>query len=168
MLAAAIALLMASLAVLSCAANILPPPPASGGFRDFSALDLQGRPTHTAGLRAGKPLLLLFADTDCPVATEEVGIVDRLANDIGKKRLSAVSVFVQKEVADVKAAAAGKNYVALMDSAGAMAKQFGFAIVPVVMIVDAEGVLAYRNAGLVPYADLKKEVEKVVGSTAPG
>jgi len=105
---------------------------------------IDGTPFHTEKIK-GKPLLINFWGTWCPVCSQEASNIEAVA-----KRYTVLTVAVNSgsNIAIQKwLKKKGVTYPVLNDSSGKWAKQFKIDIYPTSFIYDAEGQLKFTETG---------------------
>ncbi|MFQ5643597.1 MAG: protein disulfide oxidoreductase [Thiogranum sp.] len=110
----------------------------------FSARLLDGSPVSMQGFR-GRPLLLQFWATWCPVCSLEQGSIDAIARDH-----AVLSVAIDDASADeIREWMSGKgvSYAVIPDPSGQISARFGVQGVPTSMIIDASGIIRFVEAG---------------------
>lgn len=110
----------------------------------FSARLLDGSPVSLQDYR-GKPLLLQFWATWCPVCNLEQGSIDAIARDH-----AVLSVALDDaSPAEIRAWMSGKGvrYAVIADPSGQIAAAFGVQGVPTSIILDAGGVIRFVEVG---------------------
>ena len=118
----------------------------------------------------GKPVLVVFWATWCPPCRREIPALKDLQAKYAPKGLEVISVGIQYRqtraaVVDFKA----KNslpYEVLWDAEGKVAQDYSISSVPTNLLIDAEGVVRFRNNAVEPA--LFEAIEKTLPKeTAP-
>jgi peroxiredoxin len=116
----------------------------SGVAPDFQARLLDGSPVSLSDYR-GKPLLLQFWATWCPVCALEQASINRIARDH-----AVLSIAMdQASVADIRQwmKERGVDYPVARDPSGAVAARFGVRGVPTSLFIDAAGRIRFVEVG---------------------
>jgi peroxiredoxin len=120
-------------------------PMASGEAPPLRGVTLDGRSLDLADLR-GRPVLVHFWATWCPVCRLGNGAIDAIARDH-----RVVSIALQSgDAAEIQQymAAEGLAFTAVPDETGALASQWGVPGVPATFVLDPAGRIAYATPGL--------------------
>ncbi|MDZ7804120.1 protein disulfide oxidoreductase [Thiohalophilus sp.] len=116
----------------------------SGRAPDYSAPLLQGAYFDSRDL-AGKPYVLHFWASWCPVCRFEEDTIQALSRDH-----RVVSVAMQsggrEEVRDYMHEQ-GLNFMTLLDEEGRLASRFGIRGVPTTLLINSDGEIAFREVG---------------------
>lgn len=94
---------------------------------------------------AGRPVLVAFWATWCPICKAEEGNIDAIARDwptLTVAMQSGERMTVAKHLHD-----RGLRFPALIDGSGAMASDWNVRGVPTHFIVDSHGVIRYQSVG---------------------
>ncbi len=111
----------------------------------ISALDVDGRPATLAQYQ-GKPVLLYFWATWCPICKFEHGMMTSLAEDY-----QVLAVAIQsgsKEEVKMAMKVEEAEYRTINDPEGAIASQYGIRGVPTSFIIDGNGDIRAAVSGL--------------------
>lgn len=109
--------------------------------------DLDGRPRALADLRGAGGVLLAFVNTRCPFASRAAAELPTAADGLRPYGITAVVVNGGDPAAAVRRAYAGIRGVAVVhDTAQQTMRQWGVAVVPTVVLLDAEGQTVYRGS----------------------
>jgi thiol-disulfide isomerase/thioredoxin len=125
--------------------------------------DLQGRPVDLQALVRGKPALIEFWATWCEQCEALQPEIDRVQERFGTRvQVLAVAVGVAQTVRRVQQHVDQHKiaYPVLWDARGAAVRAFQAATTAIVVVVDAQGKVAYTGVG--PRQNLVAEVEKVL------
>lgn len=120
-------------------------PMASGEAPSLVGTTLDGRSLDLAAYR-GKPVLVHFWATWCPVCRLGNGAVDAIARDH-----PVVSVALQSgDAPEIQhfMTTEGLDFTVVPDETGALASQWGVPGVPATFVLDPEGRIAYATPGL--------------------
>ena len=126
--------------------------------------DLDGNEVDLLALVDGKPALLEFWATWCEQCEALQPEIDRVQAMYGDEvSVVAVAVAVAQSVRRVQrhVADAGHDYPFLYDAGGAAVRAYKAPTTSVVVLLDAEGKVAYTGVG--PDQDLVGAVERVLG-----
>lgn len=117
---------------------------AEGQAPAFAGQSLAGAPLALADYR-GRPLLLHFWATWCPICRWEHAGIAALAEDY-----AVLGVAMQSgDTSEVQAhlARADGRFTVLNDPDGALSRRYGVRSVPTTFILDAEGKIRFREVG---------------------
>lgn len=120
-------------------------PMASGAAPPLRGVTVDGRPLDLAAYR-GKPVLVHFWATWCPVCRLGNGAIDAIARDH-----PVVSVALQSgDAPEIQhfMTTEGLDFTVVPDETGALASQWGVPGVPATFVLDPEGRIAYATPGL--------------------
>jgi thiol-disulfide isomerase/thioredoxin len=126
--------------------------------------DLQGKPVALHELVRGKPAVIEFWATWCEQCEALQPEIDRVQARYGDRvQVVAVAVGVAQNVRRVAQHVNEHKiaYPVLWDGRGAAVRAFEAATTAIVVIVDAQGKVAYTGVG--PRQSLVAEVEKLLG-----
>lgn len=114
---------------------------------DFTARDLTGREHKLSDLRAGKVLVLKLGTTWCPWCVKQAKVLDAFAKDHIGKPVAVVDVFLQEDAEKVRRHLDGKEpaYTVLADPGSTVAELLRVSGIPVVIVADREGRVAYSG-----------------------
>ncbi len=122
-----------------------------GRMPDFSMRSFDGQ-TVTRSSFQGRPLLIVFWNTWCPVCLRELPEISRLDRRFGPAGLSVLAVNTALNDSEEKARAYWKGYgyrfPAGFDGRFEMGQAFRVRGVPTVFLVDAGGIIRYKQATL--------------------
>jgi thiol-disulfide isomerase/thioredoxin len=114
----------------------------------------------------GKPVLVVFWAVWCPPCRREIPALKELQAKYAPKGLEVISVGIQYRqtraaVVDFKT----KNslpYEVLWDAEGKVAQEYSISSVPTNLLIDAEGVVRFRNNSVEPalFAAIEKALPK--------
>ncbi len=117
---------------------------ASGPAPLLAGQLLDGRPVALADYR-GRPLLVHFWATWCPVCRLEQGSIAALAQDYPVLTVATGSGSGEEVAAYL--AEAGLDFPVLLDESGALGQAWGVRGVPASFVIDAEGRIAHVAVG---------------------
>jgi thiol-disulfide isomerase/thioredoxin len=127
--------------------------------------DLEGQEVDILSLASGKPTLIEFWATWCEQCEALQPQIDRVQEMYGGQvQVVAVAVAVAQSVRRVQrhVADAGHDYPFLYDTRGAAVRAFQAPTTAVVVLLDADGKVAYTGVG--PQQDLVTAVRRVLGT----
>lgn len=116
---------------------------------DFSLQTFDG---HTASrtAMAGRPALLIFWNTWCPICMLELPRINRLAEKFGARGLTLLAINTAISDSESKARSywskSGFGFSSGIDLDFEIGQAFGVRGVPTVFLVDAKGVVRYKHA----------------------
>ena len=114
----------------------------------FSATTLQGQPISLQQYQ-GKPVLLHFWASWCPMCELEQDSINALQQ---QKDWQVITIAFQSgNTADVQRYVERENisnWVILVDEDGKLSAQYGIHVVPTTYVLDANGVIRFREVGL--------------------
>ena len=116
----------------------------SGKAPPFDGVTLSGEPFNLSSLQ-GKPAVVHFWATWCPVCRLEHGMIDSLAKDH-----PVITVAMQSGEAEEVLAVLGKeevNYPVVNDPQGTIARLYGVSGVPASFVLDANGQVRFVTRG---------------------
>ena len=120
-----------------------------GSLPAFSARTLDGT-LLTEGMFTGRPVLLIFWNTWCPLCRRELPAVDRLARRFAPRGLAVLAVNTALNDSEKKArsywAKSGYLFPTVFDSSFRMGQAFKVLGVPTVLLVDAAGRERFRGS----------------------
>ena len=124
----------------------------SGPAPEFQGRLLDGTPVSLSAFR-GRPLLLHFWATWCPICDLEHNSINRIAEDHAV--LSVAMDDVGGEQLQQSLGEKGVSYAVLPDPAGRIAARFGVRGVPTGVIIDAAGRIRFVTVGYTSEAGLR-------------
>ena len=159
------ALLVACLPSLSCLAAD-DPPPAKGSMIDFELKDLDGNNVSTAESRKGKVLVLKFGATWCPPCNRQIPHLNQVQQEYGGK-VAVLDVSVGERADHVRAhnKKHGVTYTTLLDADNSVARKYRVRGIPLVLVVDKDGTVAYRGA-FTRFGALKRVIDRLLREQA--
>jgi AhpC/TSA family protein len=114
-----------------------------------SVRDLDDRPLDPLATAAGHPLVLLFADTQCPISNSYAPEVRRIAAEFAPRGVRFFLVYADpaRTAAEVRTHVQDFAYPmpAVLDGAHELAEHAGARTVPEACVFTARGELAYRG-----------------------
>ena len=138
--------------------------PLGSAAPDVTVEDLDGNPVSLDELVAGRPALLEFWATWCPLCEELQPQLDRLRAEHGDAlAIVAVGVAVNQNPRRIRRHLEHHDpgYPHLYDAKGEAVRAYQAATTSIVVILDAEGKVAYTGVGA--DQDLVAAVERVLG-----
>jgi len=115
---------------------------------DFSMQTFDGTNFSRATLE-GKPLLLIFWNTWCPICMQELPKINRLAEKLGQRGLTILAINTGINDNENKARAYWKKYGYVFptgfDHGFEIVTAFGILGVPTIFLADSKGVVRYKN-----------------------
>ncbi len=117
---------------------------ASGVAPQFAAKTIQGEPFDLRS-QQGRPSLIHFWATWCPICALEQGSIDDLAKDV-----PFISVAMQSGSADEVIdylRQEGVAYPVINDPEGTLSKRYGVSAVPATFVLDASGRVRFVTRG---------------------
>jgi cytochrome c biogenesis protein CcmG/thiol:disulfide interchange protein DsbE len=98
---------------------------------------------------SGKPILLVFWASWCGPCRVEAPQVQRVASDYGD-RVQVLGVNAGEDLSTARRAAAemGIAWPVAMDADGAVRASYAVSAIPMVLIIDKNGVVRHRNNGV--------------------
>jgi peroxiredoxin len=130
---------------------------------EFTLKDVDGREITLASLR-GKPVLLDFWATWCEPCREEMPQIQALYDQFKNKGLMVVGINTDELAETARKYFEDQHYpfVTLLGSGNDVVKKYGAEIIPIVMLIDKDGVVRYVHQGWGSGMDLAAEVKKLV------
>ena len=109
---------------------------------DFVLNDLEGGQFRLSDQR-GKPVLLIFGTTWCPVCREEIPHLKDIYASYAKRGLIMVNINVRESLDKVSRYADKYElpYRSLLDENGAVSERYGIRGVPALILLDGEGLI---------------------------
>ena len=125
----------------------------TGPFEGEQAPDFQAATMSGANLRLdqtrGKPTVLVFWASWCGPCRQEAPQVARIASSYGSSvNILGINTGESTAVAKRAAAEMGIKWPVLMDADGAIQAQYKVSGIPLVVILDKEGLVRHRNHGV--------------------
>lgn len=129
-------------------------PPAPGDEAPpFTLEDLDGREVSLVSFR-GRPVILHFWATWCPVCREEMPLLDQAARDRpGGLTVLAINLGERRAKVAEYARASGLSFPLLLDGRGKVAARYGVLSLPITILVGPDG----RIAGSLTMGSLTRE-----------
>jgi peroxiredoxin len=114
---------------------------------DFSLPGTYGGRVDLASYR-GRPVLLVFWTTSCPICQRELPVLSKLEPEFRNKGVSVLAINVGGEagVADFMGAHS-VNLTSLSDEDGAVARAYGVSGVPKLVLVGGDGKIRRSTSG---------------------
>ena len=110
--------------------------------------DLEGN-THKMEEWRGQWVLIKLGRTDCPVCAVQWEELGKTLEDLRKRKVSVLDIYVKEDKYAVKKHLAKKTLpfepVVLYDWKGALVRTYGLTIIPHLVLVDPEGNVAWRG-----------------------
>lgn len=113
----------------------------------FTFAGSDGRPLRLADL-SGKVMLVNLWATWCPPCIAEMPALDAVEQRLGGKRFQVVAVSLDRGGLDRVKAWFDRNDIRALEPYAADPDQFGNAVLPTSLLVDARGRVAWHGAGL--------------------
>jgi peroxiredoxin len=117
----------------------------SGPAPVVQGITLDGRHVDLAALGKGRPVLLHFWATWCPVCKLEQGTIDAVSRDYPTLTIAtqsgdaqAVQAFMHEQEL---------HFPVLLDEQGELLRRYGLHGVPATFVIDARGHIAFREIG---------------------
>lgn len=126
-----------------------------GPAPEFSSVTLQGQPFSLEAQR-GKPTIIHFWATWCPVCTAEEGTINSLAEDSNIITIAMQSgdhAEVAKHMREREL-----KYPVIVDQSGELARTYAVRGVPTTYIVDANGDIRFSDVGFATEAGLRAKL----------
>ncbi len=124
----------------------------------FTLRDLQGREVALASFR-GRPVLLHFWATWCPLCREEMPLLDETARDAsGRIAVLGINLGERKDKVAAYVEAERLGFPMLLDGRGKVAARYRVIALPATIVVDAEG----RIARVIQMGALNREGLKAI------
>jgi thiol-disulfide isomerase/thioredoxin len=129
---------------------------------DFAVQTFDGHHSSRASLD-GKPFLLIFWNTWCPICMEELPKINRFAEKFGPGRLAILAINTGINDNESKARTYWKKsayvYSSGFDHDFEMTTAFGVRGVPTIFLVDSKGVVRYKHVVLP--GDMEERVKQL-------
>jgi cytochrome c biogenesis protein CcmG, thiol:disulfide interchange protein DsbE len=158
-------LLVAVLLLQACATVADPGDVDAAGPRvpDRSMATLDGAQLSLADL-TGDPLVVNLWASWCPPCVAEMPDLERVHLDLGEQ-VRFVGINTQDDVAEADALAArtGVTYELTLDPDGAVFRDLEVVAMPTTFLVDADGVIVHRHAGLLTEQQLRQLLDEHLG-----
>lgn len=136
-----------------------------GPLPDFAVRTFAGKTLSRASL-TGRPLLLVFWNTWCPDCMRELPKINRLAERFGPRGLVVLAVNTGLNDSERKARAywkkSGYVFPTGYDHTFEIGKIFAVPGVPTIFLVDAKGVVRYKQSRLP--GDVEERLRELIGS----
>ena len=119
-----------------------------GEAPDFQAMQINGKPAQLSSYR-GKPLLLHFWASWCPICKFEEGSISKLVSNSNLQILTIA--FQSGSTSEVKEFMMQRNlssWPVIVDQEGVLAKKYGVTGVPATFFIDANGQIHSKTMGL--------------------
>lgn len=160
-------LLVAALVLQACAAiSGVGDEAADGPFvPDHSMATLDGEELSLAAM-AGEPLVVNLWASWCPPCVAEMPDLERVHLDLGEQ-VRFVGINTQDDLAQAQALAeqTGVTYELTLDPDGAVFRELEAVAMPTTFLVDADGVIVHRHAGLLTEPQLREMLDEHLGVT---
>ena len=159
-----IALVMSTLSAPAwAAASKRPKPPGVGDqIIDFTLRDLKKRKIPTAKGRKNKIFLLKFGATWCGWCNKQIPHLNRVVKAYGKK-VFVLDVDVREDAKTVKKhnKKHRTKFLTVLDQTGAIAAKYGVSGIPVVILADHNGKIAFVG-NYTEFARLKTIIDGLI------
>ncbi len=160
-------LLVAALLLQACATITGAGAEAADGPRvpDRSMATLDGEELSLASM-AGEPLVVNLWASWCPPCVVEMPDLERVHLDLGEQ-VRFVGVNTQDDLVQAQALAeqTGVTYELTLDPDGAVFRELEAVAMPTTFLVDADGVIVHRHAGLLTEQQLREMLDEHLGVT---
>ena len=147
---------------LSCSLGGESTPGVGDKFVDVQLNGLDGKAVKTAELRKDKVFILKFGATWCPPCNAQIPVLNKVNKEYaGKVAILDVDV---KEAADKVREhnkKHGTTYTTVLDSEGKVATRYNVSGIPVVIVADKDGKVAYRGF-YTTFEAMKKVIDKLL------
>ncbi len=168
-------ILVAFIALFYFGVGILAGPPAGPrvGVRlgdaapDFTLTDVDGGVFRLSAQR-GRPVLLDFMGSRCPTCVQEMPFLVSIRDRYASRGLVMISIDVggqlgteDPEVARTFLATYGGTWPIALDNSN-LGLTFQVSALPTIYLIDAQGYVAFRHAGVITDADLAPQVERLL------
>lgn len=111
---------------------------------------------------AGRPVLLVFWTTSCPICQHELPILNRMEPEFRNKGISVVTVLLGSgDEAENYTASNGISLRTLYDSRGTAARAYGVSGVPKLVLIDKEGKVRRSSSGWTDESTLRGWMDAV-------
>jgi cytochrome c biogenesis protein CcmG/thiol:disulfide interchange protein DsbE len=132
----------------------------------FELTSVEGKPLSLENF-SGKPLLLNFWSTWCEPCKAEHEMLQQAAKYYGDQ-VQFLGIVYQDEADAVTRylKARSNNYPQAMDPGSRVAMDFGVAGVPESFIIDAQGQVAFKQAGVITGPIIQKTIDPLLGKVA--
>ncbi|WP_298610329.1 redoxin domain-containing protein [uncultured Thiothrix sp.] len=112
----------------------------------FNEIDLKGQEISLAAYR-GKPLLLHFWASWCPICEVEQGSINKVIEAGWPMVTVAYSSGEAEEVKRYMERKGINNWITIVDNDGELARQYGVVGVPTSYVLDRQGSISFREVG---------------------
>jgi peroxiredoxin/YHS domain-containing protein len=131
---------------------------AAETLTDFSLPGLDGKSVSTQSLRQDKVLVVKLGATWCGWCQRETKELLALRKEFAPSDLGILDVYIMEDAETVAPYAKGLPFTVLLDEDGRVARSFNVEGIPVMLVVDPTGKIAYRG-NFTPHATLLEEVK---------
>lgn len=117
---------------------------------DFTLKTTDGKSLTLSDLKGKRGAVLVFFATWCPGCMEEAPVVKKFVDSVRDKNVLVYGINLRQDADKVEKFVKeyGINYRILMDTDAAVATKYNVTGIPLVVGVDSEGVVRYRDNGL--------------------
>jgi peroxiredoxin len=131
---------------------------------DFSLPGVYGGRVDLDSYR-GRPVLLVFWTTSCPICQRELPMLSQLAPTFRSKGVTLLPILLggEDEGADYLGSSS-LNFTSLFDSEGHVARAYGVGGVPKFVLIDKDGKIRRSASGWTSERVLRNWVDAVSGS----
>ena len=133
--------LLFSSSVFAAAADNLPLAP------DFTLEDVQGNKVNLAGYRGNQPAVLFFWTTWCPFCRDALKALNARYDELTKAGWKVIPIDIGESALKVNSFLKYNqlNFNVLLDTGLATARSYGVVGVPTYVIINKDGVIAFRD-----------------------
>ena len=126
---------------------------------DFSLRGAYGGSIDKESFR-GRPVLLVFWTTSCPVCRYEMPIVDRVARDFGRDAVEVVAVNIG-DTQGARDVLRELRITSAIDESGEAARSYRVRGVPKFVLIDGQGKVKREAVGSQPEGVLRRWLQSV-------
>lgn len=114
----------------------------------WTGTDYSGNEVSFPSVTAGKPAVLIFWATWCPYCKAFMPYLGQIQKDYGEERINIVAVNAKERgIGDPAAYVADLDFAVIAVADGdAIAEQYSVRFIPGLMIVDGNGIVAWKRA----------------------
>ena len=126
---------------------------------DFSFTDFNGKSYRLSDFR-GKVVLLEFMTSWCPACKVEHGHIERLYETYRDGDLVIITISIENNFDDAKRFWVENNVEWIMTWNMSLASLYGVYYIPTIIIIDRDGVIRFRDEGIVTYEELSALIDQ--------